>query len=311
MMRRARLVLNPLHLGRSLPMVLERLLRVLREADIDPEVLYTRPGESVAPQVAAETERYDLFLVWGGDGTVADVATGLLGTTVPLGVLPAGTFNNIAHALGLPIDPLRAARLLATARPRAMDVGFANGRLFLEVAGVGLDAAVMPFGERLKARDLGALLPALVRLVRSRAANVTLDIDAALGLQVRTPLVVLANGPFYGAGFTVAPEARWDDGRLTVRVFEGATIPELVWYFANIARHRRPETTRGLTFRARRVGVRADVPLAVHADGRPAGTTPAVFEAQAGALTILVPESRAPAPSPAAAPPGERAGAPR
>ena len=55
-----------------------------------------------AAQVAAEAERYDLFLVWGGDGTVGDVTTGLLGTGTPLGVLPAGTINNIACALGLP-----------------------------------------------------------------------------------------------------------------------------------------------------------------------------------------------------------------
>ena len=309
-MRHARLVLNPAHLGPALPTMVNRLLCQLHALDVVVEVLATRPGIPVAPQVASEAERYDFFLVWGGDGTVADVATGLLGTGTPLGVLPGGTFNNVAHALGLPPDPLAAAGLLAAAPARAMDVGFANGRLFLEVAGVGLDAAVMPFGERLKKHQLAALLPALVRLARVRAADMTLDLDDARGVRVRTPLVVLANGPFYGAGFTVAPDARWDDGRLTVRVFEGATVPEIVWTFAHIAQHRRPCAVGGLTFRARRVRVAAAVPLGVHADGRPAGKTPAVFEAQAGALLILVP-----APDPAgeslARRPAGLAGAPR
>ncbi len=299
-MRRARLVLNPAHLGQAVPTVIDRLVSLFRTLDVEVEPTCTRPGELVAPRVATEAQRYDLFLVWGGDGTVADVATGLLGTEVPLGVLPGGTFNNVAHALGLPPDPLAAARLLATAPARRMDVGFANGQLFLEVAGVGLDAAVMPFGERLKRHQVGALLPALARLARSRAVEMTLDLDYARGLRVRTPLVVLANGPFYGAGFTVAPDARWDDGRLTVRVFEGASVPELVWYFANIARHRRPCATRGLTFRAQRVQVRAETPLAVHADGRAVGNTPAIFEAQPGALLILVPGAGARADRPRA-----------
>jgi len=287
--RRARFVVNPVHVsGYSVPRLLQ-VLAVLEQSGIQPEVLYTRPDEPLAPRIAEEAPKYDLYLVWGGDGTAGDVAAGLIGTGVPLGILPAGTFNNIARALGLPSDPVAAARLLASARPRAMDAGFANGRVFLEVAGVGLDAAVMPFGERLKARQLSALLPALIRLARFRAVEVTLDLDYARGIRVHTPLVAIANGPFYGAGFAVAPEARWDDGRLTVRVFEGVTVPGLLWYFLRIARHRLPTRPRGQTFRARRVRVCAEVPLAVHADGRAIGTTPMTFEAQQAALQVLVP----------------------
>jgi diacylglycerol kinase (ATP) len=282
-------VLNPVHLRRFRTSVLGDLVAVLRWHGIEPDLLFTRAGTPLAPQVAEEAARYDLFLVWGGDGTVGDVATGLIGTGTPLGPLPAGTYNNIARALGLPPDPLAAARLLADARPRSMDVGFAGGRLFLEAAGVGLDAAVFPFGERLKARDLSALLPALLRLVRCRAAEMTLDLDDARGIRVRAPLVAIANGPFYGAGFTVAPEARWDDGRLTVRVFEDTGLPALAWYFINAAWHRLPRQTTGLSFRARRVRVSSREPLAVHADGRVVGATPMVFEAQAGALCVLAP----------------------
>ena len=297
-MRRARLVMNPVHLRRYPAALVDRLETLLRALDIEPDRAYTRAGESLAAQVAAEAERYDLFLVWGGDGTVGDVATGLLGTGTPLGVLPAGTFNNIARALGLPAQPLAAARALATAMPRPMDAGFANGRVFLEVAGVGLDAAVMPFGERIKSRQLGAVLPALLRLIRFRAVDVTLDLDYARGVQVRTPLVAVANGPFYGAGFTVAPDARWDDGRLSVRVFEGASVIGLALYFANIARHRRPSQTHGLTFRARRVRIASREPLSVHADGRAVGHTPMLFEAQPGALRVLVPTGSSEAGSP-------------
>jgi diacylglycerol kinase (ATP) len=297
--RRARLVVNPTVLQRYPGSTLEHLNRLLRDLGIITAIEHTRAGTPVAPIVAAEAEDFDLFLVWGGDGTVADVATGLIGTGTPLGVLPAGTFNNIARALGLPTHPLAAARALATAQSRALDASFANGQLFLEVAGVGLDAAVMPFGERLKAHQIGVMLPAIARLVRYRAAHMTLDLDSAHGVQVHTPLVAVANGPFYGAGFTVAPDARWDDGRLTVRVFEGASVPELVWYFARIALHRRPTYTKGLTFHARRVRITSDVPLPVHADGHPIGTTPVMFESQTRALTVLVP-----------AKPGNQAGGP-
>lgn len=304
-MRRARLVLNPVHLRRYPAGLRDRLEALLRELEIEADPVFTSPGASLAPRTAEEAAGYDLFLVWGGDGTVGEVATGLIGTGTPLGILPAGTFNNLARALGLPRDPLAAARAVAAARPRPMDAGFANGRVFLEVAGVGLDAAVFPFGERLKARQLNALVPAFARLARFRAVEIILDLDHAQGVRVRAPLVAVANGPFYGAGFSVARDARWDDGRLTVRVFEEASPAGLVWHFLNIARHRLPRSTPGLTFHARRVRVTADEPLAAHADGWPVGTTPVRFEAEAGALRVLAPE-----PGPAAGA-GTRSSAPQ
>jgi diacylglycerol kinase family enzyme len=135
---------NPGHVRGYSAALCGRLEATLRAHDVRPEIVYTSPGAAIAPRIAAEAPHFDLFLVWGGDGTVGDVASGLLGTGKPLGVLPGGAFNNIAWALGIPRDPLLAARRLALAQARAMDMGFANGHVFLEVAGVGGSGSTPP-----------------------------------------------------------------------------------------------------------------------------------------------------------------------
>ena len=109
-MRRARLILNPISWGHHEWSKLPEITDLLGEVGIRLDLAFTRKAEPVTDVVEmAVHEGYDLVIAGGGDGTVGEVATGLVGTGVPLGILPLGTFNNIAHSLGLPLDAHQAA----------------------------------------------------------------------------------------------------------------------------------------------------------------------------------------------------------
>jgi diacylglycerol kinase family enzyme len=101
---------------------------------------------------AAVDPRFDVVVAAGGDGTVSAVAGALAGTEKPLAVLPVGTLNHFAKDLGLPLDLEAAARVIATAVPRRIDVGEVNGRVFVNNSSVGVYPRVVRERERLRAR---------------------------------------------------------------------------------------------------------------------------------------------------------------
>jgi diacylglycerol kinase (ATP) len=121
--------------------------------------LVVEPDRSIAIRTSELLlEGVDLIVVAGGDGTVREVASTLVGKPVPLLIIPLGTFNNFARSLSLPFDPIGACQLVHTGALRQVDVGTANGQhLFFEAAGVGVDAQLFPLGEAVKQGRLAAI----------------------------------------------------------------------------------------------------------------------------------------------------------
>jgi diacylglycerol kinase (ATP) len=107
-------------------------------------------------------------------------------------------------------------------------------------------------------------------------------------------MAVIANGPYTGAGMTVAPDARIDDGRFDVRVFRGFSKPELLRHLASIAFGRRRYTPHVSTFRAAAVRVTSAHPLPTRADSHDLGTTPLEVRIRPGVLRVVSPEATGP-----------------
>src|SRR5579859_1781070 len=124
------------------------ILEALLDNGLEPQVLYTTPedgGEGMARQAAEEG--VELVIAAGGDGTIHAVANGLIGTQSILGIIPTGTMNNLAHSLNIPETIPAACYTLFNGKTRVIDVGKINDHPFLEVAGVGLEAALFPAAE--------------------------------------------------------------------------------------------------------------------------------------------------------------------
>jgi diacylglycerol kinase (ATP) len=206
---------------------------------------------------------------------------------VPLGILPFGTFNNIAHSLGLPLELVLAAEVIAAGKTRDIDVGLANDTYFFEAAGVGLDASLFPIGEEIKGGHYEKLLQGAAALLGHHKVRFSLKVDDS-ELELNCPMIVIANGPYYGAGFTVAPQASLDDGMLDIVTFD-CTKVEIARHFALSARNREHEEVCIMSFRAKEITLTPELDLAAHADGKPLGNVPLTCRVLPKALKVLVP----------------------
>jgi diacylglycerol kinase (ATP) len=228
----------------------------------------------------------------GGDGTVGLVASVLLGSDVPLGILPLGSVMNIARMLDIPRDLEAAARVVAAGVSRRIDVGLANGEVnFYEAASVGLGAEVFEHAQRASEGDLVGVRQAIRAALRYRPTRMDLEVDGR-HLPVAALTVVVANGPYTGLGFTVAPEARLDDGCFDVAVFRHFSKLDLVRHFASIALGRHAWSPRITRTRGAAVRVTARRAQPARADGHDLGDTPVLFETLPSALLVLAPPAR-------------------
>jgi diacylglycerol kinase family enzyme len=211
-----------------------------------------------------------LVFAAGGDGTVRACAEALAGTGVPLAIVPLGTANLTARALGVPPRGGRAVEAGFGGRDHTIDLARVDGGTwFTAMAGIGLDAAIVAAaGERLK-RRLGwaAYAAAGVRRLALPLREFTIRPDGAQPLRRRARSVVVANAGLLPGGFTLLPAARLDDGLLDV----GILAPSGGWDWIRLAgrvlaRGRRQDRALGC-LQARRVQVSADVVLPRQVDG--------------------------------------------
>ncbi|MDD3827435.1 MAG: diacylglycerol kinase family lipid kinase [Anaerolineae bacterium] len=259
-----------------------------------------QPGEATALARQAVHEKADAVLVVGGDGTINEVVNGLAKSPVALGVLPGGTGNVWAKALGLPTrSPLHLMPLLDSVRAlvpgttRRIDLGTANGRYFLQWTGLGLDAevtyAMEPRTRRQRRLGIVAYLVAGVTTATHMAGTRTRIWIDDQRVYRRSILVVVSNSRIYSAGLTMATDARLDDGLLDVDVFAGTGFGDSMRTALGVITGLHVRDPRHSVYRGRSIHVESDRPLAVHVDGEPFGTTPLHCQVVPKGLTVLLP----------------------
>jgi diacylglycerol kinase (ATP) len=244
---------------------------LLSAAGTEPEILITeRHGHAKELAHGAVERGSRLVIAWGGDGTVNEVASGLAFTSTALGVIPAGSGNGLARMLRLPSDPRLALPRLLRGPDHAIDVGEANGRLFVNMAGVGFDAHVAGCFARIGRARRGFLKYAaivLTELGRYQPQSYTLELDAETTECDSAFLLSFANGRQWGNGAVIAPDARLDDGLLDAVLVQtrnrAGVVRAIPRLFAGTV-----DRVSGVTIRrVRAARVTSDRPLAMHVDG--------------------------------------------
>jgi diacylglycerol kinase (ATP) len=266
-----------------------------READVK---ITQGPGDARRFAEEAAAQDYDAVLALGGDGTANETAWGLLGSRTALGLLPAGSGNGLARTLRIPLRPELALKTLEDVVVRPIDVGLANGRPFLNVAGAGFDAVVgNDFHEHGRAGGRRGVWTyvrlGLRRSMSYRAEAWTLAADAHR-FEGRALVVAFVNGRQYGGGATIAPGAYLDDGLLDVVVIEDASRFSMVW---NATRMFTGSVERIAFYRhmaAASARLQGTSPLLHHRDGEPEDAV-ALLEVTVSpkALQLLVPRATA------------------
>ncbi|MGE5833761.1 MAG: diacylglycerol/lipid kinase family protein [Acidobacteriota bacterium] len=220
-------------------------------------------------------------VAWGGDGTINEVAGPLVGTTTALGIIPAGSGDGIACSLGLPLATERALEMALIGSVGPIDVGFFGARHFLNVGGIGFDAAVgRAFNARRKRGGFGYLTGGLSMAWTYRCVpyHLTLDDEVMSGEHF---VVVFANGREYGNHVVIAPDADPRDGKLDVLVVADGSPLRQFWRARRLLVRQRSPAEGLYRTRVTAATVSGDA-LVCHVDGE-------VFEASGAVEVKLVP----------------------
>jgi diacylglycerol kinase (ATP) len=290
---RARLIANPVagadQAASRLAEFNERLKPRFRPLDI---VLTTGPGDAREAARDAALLGYEHVFVAGGDGTLNEVINGLgsvdgaLGATT-LGLLPMGTGNDFAAALGLPDDSASACDAILTGLRKPVDVGRVNDRLFINVSAGGFIAdvseAVDPQLKSLAGR-FAYLIGGARALLQAEPFACTID-----GRTLSCLLFAVCNAPMIGGGRLIAPEASPDDGTFDVCLVSAMELLEFVGLLRRVANGTHVTDDRVVYFHTPSVTLEFDRELNVNADGEVFAATKCEYTLLPHAIAVLVP----------------------
>jgi diacylglycerol kinase family enzyme len=261
--------------------------RLLTAAGLDIDLRETGPEGPTSADLAktAVAEGFPIVIVAGGDGTVAPAATALLETNVTLGILPFGSFMNIANGLGLPLKPIDAARVIAERKVKRADVGEVEGKVFFETCGIGLDADAFGAARLAERQRWGPAVRRVIRWATAKPHPVEIEIDGKAE-RYRVLQILIVNSPYYVWALPIVPKADMTDGVLEVAIFPRKGRLDLVRSLVEIWMHGRPGKPPRLR-RGKLIEISSSVAMPVHADGQIAGRLPVTVRCREGALRVF------------------------
>jgi len=294
---RVKLIANP---GAGKPLDVAKNLKLvigyLKNFGIKADVALAKPKEKATPIARqAVKDGYKTVVAMGGDGTIEAVMRGMVGSKVHLGIIPAGTENNIAKSLGIPENLEEACALIVSDNTRKLDVGqvkTSKGKnfSFFEMASVGLSAAMYPDLAKAAGGKLSGLKDAALTLVyQETRPKVFLTLDDESKIEVETMLVMVSNTPAFGKKFLVAPNASLQDGFLDISVYQDFSKAELLGYYAKVMDRGYSGDGKVQRYQARKLKVKSSPKLKVMADGIELGKGTVTIKIRPGALRVITP----------------------
>ena len=277
--------------------LLEQVTRALKDRGFKLDVVLARPNEEAIPIARrAARDGCRLVIAMGGDDTVWAVIQGIAGTKTKLGIIPAGTENNVARSLGIPDDdPEAACELIASGKTRRLDVGQAKvGKkklTFFQMVTIGIASALYPDVEKVPKGKLAGVKNALITVVRHPPEpNVYLTLDGESKVKVKTMLVTVANMPIMGAHFLVSPHAVLDDGLLDIATYPEFAKAELASYFVQVREEGQADESKVQRYRASKLKVKCTPKMEVLADGTMLGKGTVRIKVRPRALRVIAPK---------------------
>ncbi len=246
--------------------------------------------------IARDGPAYDVIVVGGGDGSMNAAARGVVDAGRPLGLVPTGTANDLARTLDIPADIPEACRIIAEGEVRQIDLGEVNGRLFFNVASIGLSAELAKsLTSEIKQRfgKLGYLITALKVLARARPFRVRIR-SADRTCRALTLQVAIGNGRYYGGGNVIEQDAEIDDGRLDLYSLEFSRAWRLALMLRSFRAGEHGAWSEVRAMSGHEFEIRTRRPRSVNADGEIVTKTPATFRLLPRAISVIAPPKQPP-----------------
>jgi len=259
------------------------------------EVRGAETAEAMEAQARLAAVTFERVIAAGGDGTAHCVLNGLVGTGAALGIIPAGSGNDLAINLGIPRDVRAAAAFALTAPARSIDLCRIepHSRYFACIASFGIDSHANSVANQHRGPFRGTALyvwSLLVALAQFQPPEVVVTHDGG-EYRGRIMLLAAANAASYGGGLRIAPAASVADGFIDLVAVRRMSRLKLLWHFPKIFSGSHVTVKEVTCIRSRRLHIDADRPLDIFADGEFAGHTPASIELLPGALRVIAPLS--------------------
>ena len=258
----------------------------------------TEHPEHLAEVIQRYRDQVDMVIVGGGDGTLNAAVQGLVGTHLPLGILPLGTANDLARTLGIPSSVPEACQTIAGGQLRSIDLGWVNGQYFLNTASMGLSVKITRNLTSEAKRTWGVLAYAATAIqvllkarpfqaeIRWRAPNS----EKEESVQVKTLQIAVGNGLYYGGGMAVAHDADVDDQRLDLYSLEVDHWWEVIFALPALRKGTQFQLPNIRTIEAQEIEVFTRKPRSINTDGEITTMTPAHFRVIPHALSVFVPK---------------------
>jgi diacylglycerol kinase (ATP) len=295
---RAKLIANPgagniLEAGARLAQVTSYLV----EYGVKVDVALAHPKKEAIPIARrAVKDGYDIVISMGGDGTLGAVIRGIAGSKVRLGIIAAGTENDIAKCLGIPDDLKEACALIASGHTRNLDLGQISTTkrkkfYFMMMTAIGLTATIFPMIKEIPEGNYSGIKDAVTTFLKFKSKpKVYLTLDDESKIEVETMLVTIANTPLIGLKNLVAPNASMDDGLLDISVYPGFSKTEVLSYFARTKDDHSIPDGSIQRYRAKKIKVKTSPKLDIAAEGILLGKGTAWIKVLPGALHVIAPE---------------------
>ncbi len=284
---------------------IEQVTRYLLDYGLKVDVALAHPTKEAIPMARkAVKDGYDVVIAMGGDGTLAAVIRGIAGSKVRLGIIGAGTENDIARSLGIPEDLKEACALIASGHTRKLDLGRISTKkkknfYFFMLTAIGLTATIFPMIKEVPEGKFSGIAGAVRTFLNFESKpTVFLTLDGESKIEVETMLVTVVNTPLTGAKNLVAPDASMEDGLLDIAVYPDFSKAELLSYFVKSANERSTPDGAIQRYRARKIKVKTSPKLDVAAEGIILGKGTARIKVLPRALRVIAPEPGAGAEKP-------------
>lgn len=274
MKRKALFIINPISGGKKKDGVPELIKDTVDAAVMEPVIAFS-DGVAHARVIASEAiGKFDTVVAVGGDGTVNEVASAIVGTDTSLGIVPFGSGNGLARFLGIPMDTKEAIKNLATGRVEVIDSARVNGQAFFNMAGMGFDAHISEIFSHGKKRGFISYIKSSIKeVVGYQPQNYHLDIDGEK-YDYKAFMLSIANSSQYGNNVHISPKASLQDGLLDVCVIK----PFPLWRFPEMSLRMLIKATESSKYvkiiRGKQILIKREHTGPIHLDGEPqmAGT---------------------------------------
>jgi diacylglycerol kinase (ATP) len=288
-----KIIANPVAGKGKATALIDQVRSILKErkADFDFE-LTKAPGDAADMARSAAERGWKVIVSLGGDGTISEVISGLVGTESALGIVSCGKGNDIARSLGVSTDTEQAVNTLLNGEKRRIDVGLEKDQVFADIAGVGFSAEVSSQANNMrKLKGPLAFLAATYRtLSRLKARQVRIELDNEV-IETKVVSITLSNMKYAGGGMIFAPDAVVDDGLFDVCIVREIGKIGFALTFPQMYKDAGPKHPALSRYRSSSVRIFTENPMEKMFDGNINGKTPLEAKILAKAIEVLVPSS--------------------